>query len=390
MDTSFSSADHRWMALAVSRARRGLGRVWPRPAVGCVLVGDDSAGGRRLIAAGHTGEGAHRHTPAGEGGRPHAEAVALDRAGPAARGATAYVTLEPCAHAGDPPKTPCAERLIAAGVSRVVSAMADPDSRVAGRGHKALRAAGITVDSGLLGEAAAALNAGFLQRLTSGRPFVTLKLASSLDGRIATAGGESRWITGPQSRAHAHGLRLSHDAVLVGIGTALSDDPALTCRLPGIAADDRLAQPVRIVVDPRLDLPPTARLLSSAAGAVWLLADEAADGARRRRLEDLGARILALPSGADGLAPSAMLQALGAAGLTRVLVEGGAGVAGRLLAAGLVDQLVWYRAPLLVGGDGVAAVGHLNLARLADARRFRRLSLDHLGADVVETLQPVS
>lgn len=314
---------------ALRLARRGLGNVWPNPAVGCVLVREG-----RIVGRGWTQPG----------GRPHAERMALDAAGAAARGATAYVTLEPCAHHGRTP--PCAEALIAAGVTRVVSALTDPDPRVAGRGHAMLRAAGIAVTEGLRADAAA-LQRGFLTRVTLGRPMVTLKLATSFDGRIATGSGESRWITGEAARRHVHALRLTHDAVMVGGGTARADLPALNIR--GFGA---VRQPVRVVIAnaPIPDLPPE----DAAHGPLWVL---------------------------PGPLPEALAE-LGRRGLTRVLCEGGGQLAAGLLGGGLVDELFGYTAGVLLGGDGRAAVGPLGLQHLSDAPRFRLAEARPLGGDL--------
>ena len=243
-------ADRRFMAGALALARRGLGNVWPNPSVGCVLVKDG-----RVVGRGWTQPG----------GRPHAETEALGRAGDAARGATAYVTLEPCCHQGQ--TGPCTDALIAAGVTRAVVAIADPDSRVAGQGLARMREAGIAVETGLLADAAHDLNRGYLSRVETGRPIVTLKLAVSLDGRIAAHTGDSQWITAEDARAAAHGLRASHDAVAVGIGTVLADDPHLTCRLPGMP----IRPPVRIVFDSRLQLPLTSQLVATAAAIPTLI-----------------------------------------------------------------------------------------------------------------------
>ena len=231
------------MDAALHLARRGLGNAWPNPAVGCVLVREG-----RVVGRGWTQPG----------GRPHAETQALLQAGDAARGATAFVTLEPCSHHGRTP--PCCDALIHAGVARVVVAMRDPDPRVDGRGLRRLRDAGIEVTEGMGEEAARAMQAGFLKRITEGLPLVTLKLASTLDGRIATAAGESRWITGPDARRQVHAMRARHDAVLVGSGTVLADDPDLTCRIPGMAR----APTLRVVADARLRTPPGARLVRTA------------------------------------------------------------------------------------------------------------------------------
>ena len=350
------------MAAALALAARGLGQVWPNPAVGCVLVRDG-----RVIARGWTQPG----------GRPHAETEALARAGDAARGATAYVTLEPCAHHGRTP--PCAEALVAAGIARCVVAAGDPDARVAGRGLAILRQAGIVVTEGVGEAEARQLNAGFLARIGQGRPLVTLKLAMTLDGRIATAAGESRWITGAAARAHAHGLRARHDAVMVGSGTALADDPRLDVRLPGLAG--RL--PVRVVADGRLRLPLTSYLVATAGSQpTWILTRADADAVRRRALEDLGLNLLPVAVHAGEVLDLAEgLAALGTAGLTRLLVEGGGQLAAALLAADLVDRLAVYHAPLLLGGDARPGVAPLGLERLAAAPGFHLLEAETLGED---------
>jgi diaminohydroxyphosphoribosylaminopyrimidine deaminase/5-amino-6-(5-phosphoribosylamino)uracil reductase len=360
-----SDLDH--MRAALGLARRGLGNVWPNPAVGCVLV---NAG--RIVGRGWTQAG----------GRPHAETEALGRAGASAGGAVAYVSLEPCSHWGVTP--PCAEALAASGVARVVVAVEDPDPRVRGTGSAALRAAGIAVDLGLCGETAAELNAGFFSRVLRGRPLVTLKLATSLDGRIALAGGESRWITGAAARARAHLLRADHDAVLVGIGTVLADDPELTCRLAGLGR----RSPVRVVVDRGLRLPLTSRLLADAATRpVWVLTAASADPRRRQALAASGAELIEVDEAANGLDLGAALSALGRRGLTRLLVEGGSRLAAGLLASGLVDRLAWFHAPLLIGGDGVPAVAALGLDRLAAARGFERIATEPCGGDLLTTFR---
>lgn len=351
--------DH--MAAALGLARRGLGCVWPNPAVGCVIVRDG-----RVVGRGFTQPG----------GRPHAERIALDQAGRAAQGATAYVTLEPCAHHGKTP--PCAEALIAAGITRVVTALTDPDPRVAGRGHAMLRAAGIAVTEGVLADQAETLQRGFLTRVRHGRPMVTLKLATSLDGRIATASGESQWITGPQSRARVHLLRAQHDAILVGGGTARADDPLLTQRGLGIAR-----QPVRLIAARSLDLPDSGRLAASVSETpLWLFHGASAPADRIARWQALGARLIPLPETAEGLDPTALLQALGAEGLTRLFCEGGGQLAAALLRAGLVDDLITFTAGLALGADGRPALGPLP-GPLADAPRFRLISADRIGDDMM-------
>ena len=364
-----SRTDAEWMASALALARRGLGQTWPNPTVGCVLVKDGTA-----LVRGRTGRG----------GRPHGEAVALaaaQAAGVDVRGATAYVSLEPCAHHGRTP--PCAEALVAADIARCVIATGDPDPRVAGRGIAILRAAGIAVTEGVGRDDADEISAGFFCRVRLGRPLVTLKLATSLDGRIATAAGDSKWITGAPARARGHMLRAEHDGILVGIGTALADDPELTCRLPGL--DDR--SPVRVVADSGARLPVDSALVRAAKTVpLWLMCAEDAPAENIEAHEARGVAVHRLPRGADGhIEPAALLQALGGQGMTRLLVEGGGTLAAALLAADLVDRLAIFRAGVMIGGDGVAGVGAYGLQRLAAARRFSRRSLGETGDDVLET-----
>lgn len=356
-----SEADSRFMRLALGLAGRGLGNVWPNPAVGCVIVQ-----GGRIVGRGWTQPG----------GRPHAERRALDQAGSAARGATAYVTLEPCAHHGKTP--PCAEALIAAGVARVVSALEDPDPRVSGRGHAMLRAAGIAVDTGVLAAEARAAQAGFLSRIERGRPWLALKLGASFDGRIALANGESQWITGPQARAQVQALRARFDAVLVGGGTARADDPLLTVR-----NFKPLRAPVRVVASRRLDLP-RGRLAGSVGQApLWLLHGAEAPEEARAFWAGIGAELIEVPMGAAGLEPAALLTALAGRGLTRVFCEGGGQFAASLMAAGLVDELIGFTAGLVLGGDARPGVGDLGLTRLAEAPRYRLDSLQPIGPDLL-------
>lgn len=353
------------MGLALSLAQRGLGRVWPNPSVGCVIVDRDG----HVAGRGRTQDG----------GRPHAETEALREAGPRARGATAYVSLEPCAHQGQ--TGPCARALIDAGVARVVSAVEDPDSRVAGQGHAMLTTAGVAVRTNVLSARAKALNAGFFSRVQRGWPFVTLKLATTLDGKIALPSGESRWITGTQARAHTHLVRARHDAVLIGIGTALADDPELTCRLPGV----RTSGPVRVVVDSKARLPVASKLAATAkASPVWLLSAQ-----NSVVLQQAGVKVLHVPASADGVDLAAALKALSAEGLTRVLVEGGATLSSALLKLGMVDRLLWYRAPSLMG-EGISAVASLGLDAIKELPRFAREETIRLGEDVLETYRPAT
>lgn len=354
------------MRIALGLARRGLGNVWPNPAVGCVIVKDGRIVGRAWTQP---------------GGRPHAEELALQRAGDVAKGATAYVTLEPCSQPGR--GAACADGLIAASVARVVAAIEDPFPRVAGSGFAKLRAAGIAVDVGLCADEAGEVNAGFLCRVRHGRPLVTLKLATSLDGRIATASGESRWITGPAARRRAHLLRATHDAVLVGTGTALADDPQLTCRLPGLETRSS----VRVVIDRHLRLPATLRLFAEVRQTpTWVATLATSDPGRQAALAAAGVKIIATaPSHAGDIDLGALLRKLGDEGLTRLLVEGGGRLAASLLRANLVDRLVWMRAPLAIGGDGLPAVAGLDLTALAAAPRFTIVLSETAGGDVIET-----
>jgi diaminohydroxyphosphoribosylaminopyrimidine deaminase/5-amino-6-(5-phosphoribosylamino)uracil reductase len=356
------------MQAALALARRGLGNVWPNPAVGCVIVKDGVVVGRGWTQP---------------GGRPHAETEALARAGTAAHGGTAYVTLEPCSHWGKTP--PCADALIAAGIGRVVAAVEDPDPRVAGSGLARLRAAGIAVESGLCAGEASDINAGFFQRVRSGRPLVTLKLASTLDGRIATAAGESRWITGPAARERAHRLRAEHDAILVGTGTVLADDPELTCRLPGLLH----ASPVRVALDRQGRVPLDARLIANAREtSTWVITGPDLCDDRQKALAESGVAVIPselAPGGHLDLAIA--LRRLGERGLTRVLVEGGGQLAAALLRAGLVDRLTWFHAPLLLGGDALPAVAALGIDRLADAPRFERIAAERVGDDFMSVFR---
>ena len=358
--------DLRHMRAALALAARGLGNTWPNPAVGCVIVRDGVVVGRGWTQP---------------GGRPHAETEALARAGEAARGATAYVTLEPCNHYGKTP--PCALALVEAGVARVVVACGDPDPRVAGGGLERLRAAGIAVDTGICEDEAWVLNEGFFRRIQDARPLYTLKAATTLDGRIATHSGASQWITGPTARAWGHRLRATHDAIMVGIRTALADDPELTCRLPGLTH----RSPVRIVVDSRLRLPLTSRLAAGARTVpTWIVTREDADATRLAAFTDCGVDVIRVPADAAGLPDLVEASAvLAKRGLTRVLVEGGATLAASLLRANLADRLEWFRAASVMGGDGLPAVHGFGVDRLEEMALFRRVAVRNAGDDLVES-----
>jgi diaminohydroxyphosphoribosylaminopyrimidine deaminase/5-amino-6-(5-phosphoribosylamino)uracil reductase len=356
-----------FMGMAAGLARRGLGSCWPNPSVGCVLVSDGVVVGR-----GRTGVG----------GRPHAETVALAMAGEAARGATAYVTLEPCSHVGQTP--PCADALVAAGVAKVVVACGDPDPRVDGRGIARLRAAGIEVETGVLAAEASETLAGFFTRVKRGRPLLTLKLASTLDGRIATRAGESQWITGLAARKTAHRLRGEHDACMVGVGTVLSDDPDLTCRIEGFAKRPM----VRVVADSHARTPLLAQIVATCErNPTWVLHRDGADPARIAALTALGVRCMQVGGSEAGIDLHQAMEALGASGLTRVMVEGGAQLAGALLRAGLVDRLAWFHAPSVMGGDGYPAAAATGISALADMPRFRRVAVRPVGDDLLSEFE---
>lgn len=340
-----SMGDARFMGLALALGERNLGRTAPNPSVGCVIVKDGIVVGRGVTAP---------------GGRPHAETIALAHAGERAKGATAYVTLEPCANWGKTP--PCCKSLIEAGIARVVIGCVDPDPRVDGKGIAWLREAGIEVVTGVREAEALAQNLGLYRRIRDGRPMVGLKLAMSLDGRIATRTGDSRWITGEAARRFGHRLRATHDAIMIGVGTALADDPELSCRLPGLA--DR--SPLRVVLDRRDRLPRTARLIATADRLPFVHVT-AADG---------------------DTSLAAVLTRLAAQGITRLLVEGGATLATSLLAEGLVDRLYVFSAPCLIGGDGRAGIDSLGIDRMTDLRRWRLVSTRLLGQDRFSVLEP--
>lgn len=362
------STDERWMRLALSLGARGLGRVWPNPSVGCVIVKDD-----RVLGRGWTQDG----------GRPHGEAVALEQAGSGAIGATVYVTLEPCAHQGKTPS--CAKRLIDAGITRVVSATTDPDPRVNGKGHAMLRSAGIEVIENMLKDAADTTHLGFFTRVHTQRPMVTLKLANSLDGRIATQTGDSRWISNERSRAMVHILRANHDGVMIGRNTAVADDPDLRVRLGGLQD----ANPVRVVLDSKLQTPTDRKLAQTAHETpVWMCHGE---NAQLNQWSATGAKLISCPTDAQGrLDLTATLKQLGAQGLTRVLCEGGGTLAASLLGANLVDRLITFHAGVAVGGDGIASLASLGITTLSEAPRFTLVEHHNLDGDIMSQWRKIS
>ena len=358
--------DRRFMALALTLGRRGLGRTWPNPAVGAVI-----AKGGILVGRGWTQPG----------GRPHAEIEAIGRAAAAARGATLYVTLEPCSHHGKSP--PCADAVIAAGLARVVSALEDPNPEVAGAGHARLRAAGIAVDIGIGAEEARRDHAGHIRRIREGRPQVMLKLAISADGKVGAAGRRPVAITGEAVRDRVHLLRAQSDAVMVGIGTVLADDPLLTCRLPGMAG----CSPVRIVLDSALRLPLASRLVQSARETpVWVVAGSAAPPAAAQALQAHGVEVLPA-KGRDGRLDLAdVLKSLAARGITRLMLEGGPTLAAAFVAADLVDEANLFHSSKLLGPDGIDALEGLPLTALTQSPRLQSIASAAVGADTLAVL----
>lgn len=359
--------DRRFMQLALTLGRRGLGRTAPNPAVGAVIVKDGIIVGRGWTQP---------------GGRPHAEPEALAQAGEAARGATLYVTLEPCSHVGKSP--PCADAIIAAGIARVVSAIEDPNPQVAGQGHAKLRAAGIVVDVGMCADDAARDHAGHFRRVRDGRPHVILKLAVSPDDKIGAAGGKPVAITGEAARARVHLLRAQCDAVLIGIGTALADDPLLTCRLPGMAK----RSPVRVVLDRALRLSGDSKLVHSAREVpLWVLTSNTAEAPAAAKLGAAGVQVSRVKARAAGLDLADALRVLSERGITRLMVEGGAQVAASFAEAGLVDEVWLLRGPKEIGAGGVAALGALPLSVVTQSPSFRvraSESLDHDALTIYE------
>ncbi|WP_333871245.1 bifunctional diaminohydroxyphosphoribosylaminopyrimidine deaminase/5-amino-6-(5-phosphoribosylamino)uracil reductase RibD [Desulforamulus putei] len=358
--------DRHYMRMALELAAKARGRTSPNPMVGAVVVKDGEV----------VGKGFHARA-----GSAHAEVVALADAGEKARGATVYVTLEPCCHHGR--TGPCTEALLKAGVKRVVAAMTDPNPLVAGKGLAVLREAGVEVQSGLLQEEALRLNEVFIKYITTKRPFVVLKAATSLDGKIATAAGESKWITGHSAREYGHRLRDIYDAILVGVNTILADDPSLTARLP----EGRGKDPVRIIVDSAARTPTAAKVLTQLSAAHTIIATtDRAPVERRASLMAAGAEVMVVPGEGSRVDFVKLMEMLGEKEITSVLIEGGGQVNGAALAAGIVDKVAWFLAPKIIGGD--AAPGPVRgegIASLQDAIKLYDVSVERLGEDILVT-----
>jgi diaminohydroxyphosphoribosylaminopyrimidine deaminase/5-amino-6-(5-phosphoribosylamino)uracil reductase len=365
-DATMSSAeDARFMALALALGRRGLGRAWPNPAVGAVIVKDGVIVGRGWTQP---------------GGRPHAETEALVRASAATGGATLYVTLEPCSHYGK--TAPCADAIIKAGIARVVSALVDPNPEVAGAGHWRLAEAGIVVEVGIGAEEARRAHAGHIRRVEAGRPHVIFKLAVSADGKVARSDRRPAPITGEPARARVHLMRSRSDAVLTGSGTVIADDPLLTCRLPGMSS------PVRVVLDGRLRLPLASKLVATAGEVpLWVVASEAAEPAREKALTAQGVDVARVATTGGRLDLVHVLKLLARRGITRVMVEGGPILAAAFLRADLVDEAALFRSPNVIGPQGIDALDGLPLSALTRSPRLKALGSEAIGADTVETFE---
>lgn len=361
------TTDSAYMQMALCLAERALGKTAPNPAVGCVLVKDGQVVGRGWTQP---------------GGRPHAEQVALKEAGEYTKGATLYVTLEPCPHTGETP--PCSDAIIQAGIARAVIACEDPDARVSGKGIAALKAAGIEVTQGVEQAAAETLNEGFFKRIRQNQPLVSLKIAASLDGKIAARSGESQWITSEAARFFGMRLRAKHDAVMVGIGTVLADNPRLTCRLQGMEA----CSPIRIVMDSSLRIPMESRLIETISEApLWIMTLDTTAAEHPGKVEALGkkgAGVFALDTEGGRVNLKTMLQALAEEGITRLMVEGGATLATAFLRDKLADYLYWFKAPTVIGKEGLPAIGALGLYMLTDALKLQPKDRWEMGRDLCE------
>lgn len=357
--------DNDYMALALELAAKGAGRVSPNPMVGAVVVQNERVVGR----------GYHQAV-----GGPHAEVHALDDAGEAAQGATLYVTLEPCNHHGRTP--PCTEKILRAGVKKVVVAMADPNPKVRGGGNAYLKDKGLEVTCGVLEGEALRLNESFIKFIRTGQPFVVLKMAATLDGRIATSSGDARWVTGDRARELVHRMRHSVDAIMVGIGTVRADDPELTTRLP--EADSDGVDPIRLVLDTHLSMPPGARMLCQQSEAsTYIVCTADADKGRRRALSDAGAEILEVPLHEGRIDLVDLVKRLGEMEISSLLIEGGAAVAGSALRSGIVDKVALFFAPKLLGGEGTPMCAGPGPEWMKQALAIEKMTVEHVGADIL-------
>jgi len=361
--------DRRFMQLALALGRRGLGRTWPNPAVGAVIVKDGVIVGRGWTQA---------------GGRPHAETEAIKRAGKAARGGTLYVTLEPCSHQGKTP--PCADAIIRAGIARVVSSIEDPNPEVSGQGHAKLRERGIVVETGLGADEALRQHAGHCRRMRDGRPQVLLKLAVSADGKAGLAGRKPVAITGEPARARVHLMRAEFDAILIGIGTVLSDDPHLTCRLPGMLE----RSPVRVVLDAKLRLPLATSVVGTARETpTWVFTGSAASAMAEEILRAKGVQVFRLDAKDGRLDLAQVLKMLAGRGITRLMVEGGPTVAAAFVQTDLVDEATLFRSPHPIGADGVDAREGLPLTALTQSPQLKLVASEAVGGDTVDWFERV-
>ena len=358
--------DAKWMEIALRLADRNIGNVCPNPAVGCLIVNDNRIVGRGWTQA---------------GGRPHAEVMALEQAGEKSIGATVYTTLEPCSHYGKTP--PCSDALISARIKRLVGAVKDPDPRVDGKGFSKLRDAGIEVVEGILESKAIELNRGFIARVTKKLPFVTLKMAMSIDSRIATRTGDSKWITGEKARYSSHFLRSKHDAILTGIGTVLADNPILNTRICGL--ENR--SPTRIIMDSKLSLPIDSQIVSTATEYKTIIfTTGAAEKSKKKHIESFGLQVVTLTGNKSGrVSLIETLEFLAAKGINSVLIEGGGILSTEFLKSDLIDELLVYRAPIILGGDGRAAVEGLGVSDLSAGVAFERTGIASIGTDLMET-----
>ena len=358
--------DAEWMEIALRLADRNTGNVCPNPSVGCLIVNND-----RIVGRGWTQEG----------GRPHAEVMALEQAGEKSIGASVYTTLEPCSHFGKTP--PCSDALISARIKRLIGAMKDPDPRVDGMGFVKLRDAGIEVVEGILEREAEALNRGFIKRIKEKLPFITLKMAMSIDSRIATKTYDSQWITGEEARHSSHFLRSKHDAILTGIGTVLYDNRILNTRISGL--ENR--SPTRIIMDAKLRLPVDSQIVSTATDYKTIICTTgAAEKSKKKHIESFGLQVLTLTSNKSGrVSLIETLKVLAAKGINNVLVEGGGILSTEFLRSDLIDELLVYRAPIVLGGDGRAAVEGLGVSDLSGAAAFERTGIASIGTDLMET-----